>query len=114
MIAVPTVQLAEKTVQIGACSGEDVNKFERFGLTPLMASLVKAPLIAECYANIECRVVDYVEEHSLFVLDAVEAWIDEKQENPRFFHAIGDGRFFVDGEIINYRDIMADKLPTGV
>lgn len=114
VIAVPAVGLSEKVVGIGSCSGKDVDKFKKFGLTAVDAAEVKAPLIAECYANLECRVVDYVNEHSIFVLDCVKAWVDEKEENPRFFHAVGDGRFIVDGETINHRDIMISKIPPGV
>ena len=111
VIAIPTVELAKKTVQIGSCSGKEIDKFKKFKLTPLEASSVNAPLIEECYANIECRIIDHIEKHNIFVLDAVEAWVDEKRKAPRFFHAVGDGRFIVDGEKINHRKIMIDKLP---
>jgi hypothetical protein len=50
----------------------------------------------------------------LIVLDCVNAWVDEKEEHPKFFHAVGDGTFVVDGETISYREIMIDKLPLGV
>ena len=114
VIALPTVELAKKTVQIGSCSGTEIDKFKQFKLTALPAALVKAPLIEECYANIECRVIDHIKNHNIFILDAVEAWVNEKQKAPRFFHAVGDGRFIVDGEKINHRKIMADKVPAGV
>jgi flavin reductase (DIM6/NTAB) family NADH-FMN oxidoreductase RutF len=114
VIAVPTADMAKTVVAIGACSGAEVDKFDTFKLTPLKAEFVNAPLIKECYANIECRVVDYVKKHGIFVLDAEAAWIDEKRRDRRFFHAIGDGRFIVDGEKINFRKIMAEKLPEGV
>ena len=114
VVAVPTVELARKTVQIGSCSGAEIDKFKKFKLTPIEATSVKAPLIAECYANIECRIIDHIEKHDIFILDAVEAWIDEKRTSPRFFHAIGDGRFIVDGKKINHREIMIDKLPAGI
>ena len=58
--------------------------------------------------------IDHIETHNIFVLDGIEAWIDEKCKKPRFFHAVGDGRFIVDGEKINHRKIMIDKLPAGV
>jgi hypothetical protein len=58
--------------------------------------------------------VDYVKKHGIFVLDAEAAWIDEKRKEKRLFHAVGDGRFIVDGEKINLRRIMAEKLPEGV
>jgi flavin reductase (DIM6/NTAB) family NADH-FMN oxidoreductase RutF len=114
VIAVPTVEMSKTVVSIGSCSGADVNKFEKFKLTPIEAEYVKAPLIKECYANIECRIVDYVKNHGIFVLDAAAAWVDEKHKERRFFHAVGDGRFIADGEKINHRKIMLKKLPDGV
>jgi flavin reductase (DIM6/NTAB) family NADH-FMN oxidoreductase RutF len=114
VIAIPTVEMAKIVVSIGSCSGVDVNKFEKFKLTPLEAEYVKAPLIKECYANIECRVVDYVKKHGIFVLDAAAVWVNERHKERRFFHAIGDGRFIVDGKKINHRKIMLEKLPEGV
>jgi len=114
VIAIPTVELAKKTVQIGSCSGAGVDKFKKFKLTALEAASVKAPLIAECYANIECRIVDHIKKHNIFILDGVEAWVNDKQKAPCFFHAVGDGRFIVDGEKINHRKIMIDKIPAGV
>ena len=114
VIAIPTVELAKKTVQIGSCSGAEVDKFKKFKLTALEASSVNAPLIQECYANIECRVVDHINKHNIFILDGVKAWVHDQQKAPSFFHAVGDGRFIVDGKKINHRKIMIDKLPAGV
>ena len=45
-------------VKVGNSSGRDIDKFAAFGLTPVAAERVKAPLIHECYANLECKVVD--------------------------------------------------------
>jgi flavin reductase (DIM6/NTAB) family NADH-FMN oxidoreductase RutF len=114
VIAIPTVDMSKTVVSIGACSGAEVNKFEKFRLTPLEAKFVGTPLIKECYVNIECRVVDYIKQHGIFVLDAVAAWIDEKHREKRLFHSIGDGRFIVDGEKISHRKIIAAKVPEGV
>jgi flavin reductase (DIM6/NTAB) family NADH-FMN oxidoreductase RutF len=114
VIAIPTVEMSKTVVSIGAYSGAEVNKFERFKLTPLEAKWVKAPLIQECYANIECRVVEHIKRHGIFVVEAVAAWVNEKHKERRFFHAIGDGRFVADGEKISHRKIMAKKLPDGV
>jgi hypothetical protein len=47
-----------KVVQVGNCSGRDVDKFERFGLTQILAERVAPPLVAECFANLECKVAD--------------------------------------------------------
>ena len=54
VINIPTVEIAEKVVGCGNTSGADTDKFERFGLTPKPAELVGAPLIEECFANLEC------------------------------------------------------------
>jgi len=114
VIAIPTVDLAAKVVKIGACSGFDTDKFKEFTLTPVKAKSVKAPLIAECLANIECRVIDYIDKHSIFVLDAVNAWIDTERKERRTFHANGDGTFVVDGRTIDHRELMLSKIPPGV
>jgi flavin reductase (DIM6/NTAB) family NADH-FMN oxidoreductase RutF len=114
VIAVPTADISKTVVSIGSCSGADVDKFDKFKLTPLKAKYVSAPLIKECYANIECKIVDYIKKHGIFVMDGVQAWVDEKCKDGRFFHAIGDGRFIVDGEKINHRKIMSAKVPEGV
>jgi len=114
VIAVPTVDLLKKTVQIGSCSGAELNKFEKFKLTSLKAENVSAPLIKECYANIECRIVDHIKQHNIFVVDGLATWVDDKRTEKRCFHAVGDGRFITDGEVINHRRIMASKIPSGV
>jgi flavin reductase (DIM6/NTAB) family NADH-FMN oxidoreductase RutF len=108
VIAVPTVDLISKVVDIGNCSGEDVNKFETFGLTVTPAKKVAAPLIAECLANLECKVTDtrMVNRYALFILEVVKGWIDPKRKERRTFHANGDGIFVVDGQTINLKKKM--------
>lgn len=108
VLAIPTVDLATKVVDIGNCSGRDVDKFERFGLTARPGKVVKAPLIRECLANLECRVVDdrLVPKYSLFVLEGVRAWIDPRRKERRTIHANGDGTFVVDGRTLDLRKRM--------
>ena len=108
VIAIPTVDIATKVVEIGNCSGEEVDKFKAFDLTPLPAEKVKAPLIAECLANLECRVVDtsLINKYNLFILEGVKAWIDPERKERRTFHANGDGTFVVDGEVLNLKEKM--------
>jgi flavin reductase (DIM6/NTAB) family NADH-FMN oxidoreductase RutF len=102
VIAIPARRLAPTVVKIGNCSGRTVDKFVRFGLTALPAARVKAPLIAECFANLECRVADtgWVDKYNLFVLEVVKAWIDPAQKNPKTIHHRGYGKFAVDGPTI--------------
>ncbi len=114
VIAIPSVDMAETVVGIGTCSGADTDKFRTFGLTAVKAKSVKAPLIAECIAHIECRVIDHVAKHDLFVLQGLHAWIDPKHRNRRSFHAVGDGTFIADGRRFSHRAMMQSKLPPGV
>ncbi len=108
VIALPALALAEKVVAVGNCSGCDVDKFSAFGLTPLPAERVKAPLIAECFANLECTVADtrMVNKYNLFLLEVVKAWTDPKQKDPKTIHHRGNGTFVVDGEIIKLKSKM--------
>ncbi len=108
VIAVPALDLAPKVVKVGNCSGRDVDKFEQFGLTPLAATCVASPLVAECFANLECRVIDtrLVNKYSLFILEVVKAWTDPKQKNPKTIHHHGFGSFVVDGKKINLKSRM--------
>lgn len=114
VIAIPTVDLLDTVVGIGTCSGADTDKFSRFGLTPVQAKLVRPPLIKECLANIECKVIDIIEKHNIVVLKAVAAYIDTKRKEKRTVHAVGDGTFIVDGRKIDRKKMMASKLPSGV
>ena len=108
VIAVPAVELAAKVVAIGNCSGRDRDKFAAFGLTPLPAKRVAPPLVAECFANLECRVVDtrLVNRYNLFVLEVLKAWTDPAQRRPRTIHHQGYGTFVVDGRTIRLRSKM--------
>ena len=114
VIAIPTVNMLDKVVGIGTCSGSDTDKFAKFKLTPMQGKVVRSPLIKECLANLECRVIDIVERHNIVVLEAVAACIDTARKEKRTVHAVGDGTFIVDGRRIDRRKMMASKLPYGV
>lgn len=102
VINIPTLELAAQVVKCGNTSGESLDKFEACGLTPLPAAQVRAPLIAECYANLECRIYDsrMVNKYNFFVLEVVKAWGDPKVKNPRTLHHRGMGAFMVAGETV--------------
>jgi len=108
VIAVPAVELASKVVKVGNCSGRNVDKFAAFGLTPVPAERVAPPLVAECFANLECRVADtrLVNRYNLFLLEVLKAWTDPAQKNPKTIHHRGYGKFVVDGETIKLRSKM--------
>ena len=99
VINIPTVELAEKVVGCGNTSGRNVDKFKAFRLTPAAASCVKPPLIDECYANLECKVVDsrMTTQYSFFILEVLKAWIAPSRKAPRTIHHLGRGTFMVAG-----------------
>ena len=114
VVAIPAADLLDKVVGIGMCSGADTDKFARFGLTAVAGKIVKAPLIQECLANIECRVIDLVRRHNIVVLEAVAAHVNPARKARRTVHAVGDGTFIVDGRKLDRRKMMAAKIPKGV
>ncbi len=114
VIAIPTVDLIDQVVGVGTCSGADIDKFERFGLTRVKGKYVRSPLVNECLANIECKVIDIVEKHNIVVLQGVAAYFDSLRKEKRTIHAIGDGTFVVDGCKLDRRKMMRSKLPEGV
>ena len=113
VLAIPGADLLDVAVGIGTCSGADVDKFARFHLTPVPAKIVRAPLIQECLANIECKVVEIVRRHDIIVLKAVAAHLATGRKETRTLHAVGDGTFVADGRQLNRRKAMASKLPPG-
>lgn len=114
VISIPTVDMLDKVVGVGTCSGADTDKFEKFTLTPVKGKHVKAPLIKECLANIECTVIDIVKDHNIVVLEGVAACFDDSRKEKRTVHAVGDGTFIVDGRKLNRKKMMSSKLPAGL
>jgi flavin reductase (DIM6/NTAB) family NADH-FMN oxidoreductase RutF len=114
VIAIPTIDMLDQVVGIGTCSGADTDKFDKFKLTPVPGKIVKAPMIKECLANIECKVIDIVKKHNIVVLEGVAAYVNTNRKEKRTIHAVGDGTFLVDGRKFDRRKMMASKLPTGL
>lgn len=114
VISIPTVDMLDKVVGVGTCSGSDTDKFEKFTLTPVKGKHVRAPLIKECLANIECKVVDIVTKHNIVVLEGVAAYFDSSRKEKRTVHAVGDGTFIVDGRKLNRKKMMWAKIPAGL
>lgn len=113
-IMVPDSSMIETVVKIGAVSGRDCDKFQMFNLKKESGKIVSSPIIEGCLCAFECEVLDYIEKYSILILKVVRALCDESLGDKRVYHAIGDGRFTLDGETINLRSLMEDKLPLGV
>jgi len=105
VINLPTFEMIDAVIGIGNSHGPGVDKFEKFKLTPVEATKVSAPLIAECYANFECRLIDasLIKKYSLFVFEVVKAHVASSPRYPKTLHYRGDGVFMVSGRSISYR-----------
>lgn len=80
----------------------------------MQGRIVRSPLIRECLANLECKVIDIVQKYNIVVLEGLAAYIDTARKVKRTIHAVGDGSFIVDGRRIDRRKMMAAKVPSGV
>lgn len=114
VIAIPTVDLIDQVVGVGTCSGADTDKFPTFKLTPVKSAHVRPPLIQECLANMECRVVDIIKQHNIVILEGLAAYFDSSRKEQRTLHAVGDGTFIVDGRTLDRRKMMGSKIPDGI
>ena len=104
VINVPGQELLEQTHFAGQITGRGMDKFRQSGLTPLAAGLVEQPLIEQCAAHLECRVVQIfgMETHDLLVCEVVRAladadlfdgrWIPEKFHT---LHYLGGNKYGV-------------------
>ena len=74
-------------------------------MTAVEADEVEAPLIAECYANLECTLVDdaLCDKYNFFIFEVVKAHAPAAPKYPRTIHYRGDGMFMVAGRSLNLR-----------
>lgn len=102
VINIPDAKLVATVVGVGNTTGAKVDKFAKFKLTQEPASIVKVPMIAECYANLECKVIDMSMAHkyNLFILECVAAWTSKSKKRARMLHHCGNGVFVIDGKRI--------------
>lgn len=112
VINVPTLELATTVAKIGNCSGADTDKFRKFKLTALEPEVVDAPLIAECYANFECKLVDgrLRDKYNFFIFEVVKAHAARTPKYPRTIHYRGDGQFMVSGPALNLRRLFRPEM----
>jgi flavin reductase (DIM6/NTAB) family NADH-FMN oxidoreductase RutF len=100
VINIPGAGLKNKVIACGSVSGRKTDKFKKVGLTPLPAAKVKAPLVKECFANLECKVVDskLVDKYNLFIVKVVAAWMDSGAERTPTLHHVTGQRFKIGKE----------------
>ena len=105
--------MVKTVVNVGTVHGSDCDKFKAFGLNKAKGKKVKAPVISDCVAAIECKLEDYIEQHGILVFKGVQLWENPDKEERRLIHANGDGTFFADGEFRNLREEMRQWVPEG-
>ncbi len=109
---IPVASMARKAVLCGSVSfTEEPDKFKRFGLEKLKGTANKAPIIRGCGGYAECVVKKEYREDSLLILSTLTCGIDFELFRKPKIHAIGDGTFTTDGELLNLRDCMGGKIP---
>lgn len=101
VINVPTTALVDAVVGIGTCSGADVDKFARYGLT--VEDGCDVPVIRECHANFICRLHDdsLVDKYNFFIWEVVAARAVPSPKHPETLHYTGAGEFRVAGKVIS-------------
>ena len=73
VVNIPSPELELVTDFVGSTTSRKINKWRETGLTPVPAVEVRAPLVAECPVNIECRVQQKIKlpSHTLFLAEVV-------------------------------------------
>ena len=110
----PTVAILNKVDQVGHITGRGgLDKFEKFGLTPLPSAEVLPPIIEECPVNLECKMLNVSEvgDHDLFLGEVVAMHVDEDKidENDKVIIDKTDGLLYA--EWTYYR--IGEKLGPG-
>jgi len=79
VVNVPTMKIVKQTLFCGRISGRECDKFKETRLTAALARKVKVPIIKECVAHLECKLVQTVHtgDHTLFIGEVVAAYVDK-------------------------------------
>ena len=109
-INIPPRALADTTLSVGSVTGRDADKWTRFGVAPMAASRIEAPLVEGCIGWLECRLLperDVEQKYDLFVAEVVAASADDRvfsngrwhfdDEALRTVHYVAGGQFFTIG-----------------
>lgn len=105
VINIPTVEMIDTVVDIGNCSGAEVDKFSRFGLSTSAASKVGAALIDDCFVSLECKLYDdcLIDTYNYFIFEVVKAHAVVSPKYPETVHYTGDGQFMAAGKHVSRR-----------
>jgi flavin reductase (DIM6/NTAB) family NADH-FMN oxidoreductase RutF len=104
VVNVPDASLIEAVKTCGSRSGKAGDKFEAAGLTRMASSRVQAVGIAQCGAQIECRVERRIgfERRDWFIGEVVAAWTTAQHASDRAMMC-GRHHYLLPGEIVSMR-----------
>ncbi|MDD2234107.1 MAG: flavin reductase family protein [Desulfitobacteriaceae bacterium] len=79
VINIPSVGQAKQVDYCGLVSGKNVDKIKETGFSTTAASFVKTPLITECPANLECKVLQTLNlgSHDVFIAEILAVHFNE-------------------------------------
>jgi flavin reductase (DIM6/NTAB) family NADH-FMN oxidoreductase RutF len=110
---IPPRALADATLAVGSVSGRGTDKWAGASLTTMPATRIAAPLVADCIAWLECRLLDEQDverRHDLFVAEVVAASADDRvfsagrwnfaDAGLRTIHYVAGGQFFCTGDAV--------------
>jgi len=114
-INLPCVQQIEMVKKVGSISGHDfpdTDKFSEYGIETFAAQKISAPLVKDCVAWLECKIIP--EPHNqntydLFIAEVVAAHANERvfsdghwhfdgHDELRTIHHIAGGVFYATGQ----------------
>ena len=78
-LSLPFRRIAEKVLAVGSVSGREGDKFIHAGLDVFPANQIGAPLVRDCAAWLECKVIPEKhnqKQYDLFIAEVVAAWAD--------------------------------------
>jgi len=100
-VNVPTFKLAGKVLLCGRRSGRRHKKFKEAQLSPQKAKRVAAPIIKECVAHLECKLIKTMKagDHTLIIgrvaaAYAMEGYFEEVYNMARFHPCLHVGKNF--------------------
>jgi len=113
VINIPTMKIVRQTLFCGRISGRKCDKFKEAPLTAAPAKKVRSPIIKECIAHLECKLVQTIPtgDHTLFVGEVVAAYVNRRVFTETFnvkkvkpvFHMGGDSFVTISPKVVTPR-----------
>lgn len=106
----PMRKIAKLTLDVGGISGRELDKFSHYKIDTFPAQKISAPLIYDCIAWLECKVIHQdAEKMDVIIGEVLAAYADSEQfiggrwqfssdPQKRSIHYMAGGEFYMTGE----------------